>query len=110
MARPDNLWSSGGLGGFMGGGMEAVRRRDSMPSSRDRGAIEGSSAKGWSPGRGSNMRASSDNVRLSLGGMGESRMVTSASAIGAGWSPHQSVAQAQASFQPPPSPVRGLRA
>ena len=109
----DNLWSSGGLGGFMGGGLEACRRRDSIGEQTvsRHAPVEGAQVKYWSPSRSQNARNSfggggSENVFAALGGGGGGgKMVTSASAIGAGWGVHQSAAQAQAA-----SPVRGLRA
>ena len=119
----DNLWGSGGLGGYMGGGLEACKRRDSgnfdtlqlrkaaAGSPRPAAApIEGSQPKGWSPARAMPQRRQSfgggeNSVGALLGGGGGGHMVTSSSAIGAGWGVGQSAAMAQAA-----SPMRGLRA
>lgn len=123
----DNLWGSGGLGGYMGGGLDACRRRDSggfnqlelrkaaaqAGSPRPQQApVEGSKPKGWSPARAMPQQRQSfgggenrESVGSLFGGGGSSAMVTSSSAIGSGWGVNQSVAVAQAG-----SPVRGLRA
>lgn len=118
----DGLWSSGGLGGYMSGGLDNARRRDSsggnsnstmMVSVAHSGGVAESKPMGWSPSRRPMRQCSpramgggENSVSAALGmGSPAARMVTSSSAIGAGWGSHQGAAAAQAA-----SPVRGLRA